>query len=277
METNKNAIDYCKDVDKANEAFGLQEKMTKSLKSFYEFEKNSAPLFSKEVSFLVRASHGHDHDFNDLLIERLEIRPSLDSGNSKLFCFSLLLVLVAEKNEMFCFRIARTNNDVDFYLVQCKDNDIFVIETGNDVCARFFSQDDFMETLNFCYDSIDAFNENLDVKLAEHIHYLCQAPISRIKKLSLFPVDYLATGMSIEIFDNGGPVGKAVISMIEDPLLDSYPGTKILRTMELSKYFPKAQSFVFIPGASNLKEGWYPIVGKYTYSPDGPVYEIKPA
>lgn len=273
----KNAIDYCKDVDRANEALFLQERIKKSQGNFYEFEKNSAPLFSREVSFLVRASQGHDHDFNDLLIERLEIRPSLDNNNSKLFCFSLILVLVAKNGETFWFRIARTSNYVSFYLVQCKDNDFCVIETGDGVCARFILGSDFMETLQFCYESIDSFNENLEIKLAEHILYLCQIPLPRVKKPSLFPDDYLLTGMSIEIFNGGGPIGKAIISIIEKPLIDSYPGTKILRTMEVSKYFPKNQSFVFIPGAPNLKEGWYPTTSKYDYNPEGPVYEIKPA
>lgn len=274
----KDVVDYCKDVDRANEAIRVQEQMANSIESFYKEKENFSPIFSKKVNFIVRASHGHDHDFNDLLIKKLEIRSSLDHGDCKQFCFSLILVLVAKKGETFQFRIARTNNHASFYLVQCKDNGIFTIETGDNVCARFFSQADFIETLCFCYDSIDAFNERLDVKLAEHINYLCQTPLPRIKKDSLSPADYLTTGMSVEIFDGSGKIGKAVISMIRSTMLDFYPGTKIIDIISFDKYFPRKMcSFVFIPGADGLKEGWYPISGEYDYDPEGLVYEIKPA
>lgn len=274
------AVDYCKTIDRVNaainEAARLQEKMENSIKLFHEDEKKSAAIFSKAVNFKVRASHGHDHAFNDLLIKKLEIRSFLDDGPDKLFNFSLMLVLVTENDDTYWFRIARTDNESRFYLVQCKDNGVFVIETGNDVCARFFSETDFMETLSFCYEAIDAFNKRLDIKLAEHIHYLCQTPLPRIKKDSLLPAGYLTTGMSVEIFDGSGKVGKAVISMIRSTMLDFYPGTKIIDVISCD-YPRKNYSFVFIPGTDGAKEGWYLISGEYNYDPEGLVYEIKPA
>lgn len=277
MKAIEKAIDFCQDVEKANAAIDLIKKTARNVQLFSEEEKKFSPIFFKEVDFKVRASQGHGHGFSDLSIKKLEIRPNLNNNQSESFCFSLMLVLVAENNETFWFRIARTNNWVRFYLVECRETDTFFIRSADDVCVKFYSSGEFMKTMNFCYDSIDAFNDKLKVKLVEHLIYLCKTPITRKVKEELFPTNYLFTGMRIGIFDaSGAKVSSAIISMINDKALDFYPSTKIIELNSLDNYFPDNTSLAFIPNTVGFREGWYVVVNN-NYDLDGPIYEIRPA
>lgn len=274
-------VDYCNEIERTNNAINkateLSDRLFKRLRPFYDKMRDVPAIFSKEVNFKAIASHGHEHSFCDSQVIRLDIRPSFDSGESKLFCFSLMLVLVMENDDTFWLRIARTNNQVSFYSVQCQDDGQLVIETGDGMYAKFFLQEDLIETLSFCYDSIDTFNEKLEVKLIEHIQYFSSTPIVRTKRKSL-PTNYLATGMKINISDESGKVGSAIILIIEEALLFHYPGNKVIKVTSYDKYFPqKIYCFMFIPASSGLKEGWRPVTTEYEYNPEGPVYEIKPA
>ena len=268
------AIIFCKEAGKVNLAINetgrLYDQMMKALNSFYEDEVNSPALFSKEVNFQIQSSYGCDCNFENSMVNKLEIRPSLSSCDG-LFYFSLMLILVLENKESLCFRIA-INNKSNFYLVQCKDIDACVIEAGDGVCAKFSLKDNLMETLTFCYESIDSFNENLDIKLLEHLYYACQTPLNRIKKDSLQSVNCLLTGMSVGIFNDKLMLGKAVVAMIEDTPPGLYPVMKIIRVVSFDKYFPKKNyAFVAIAGNNNQEEGWY-----HEYDVNGVVYQIKP-
>ena len=269
------AINLCQEMEKANIAINLVQKITRDVQLFSEEEEKMPPIFSRDVSFKVRAREGYGHGFSNLSIKKLEIRPNLSNNQGASFCFSLMLVFVTENGKTFSFKIARTNNWVQFCPVECKETDIFFIRSGDDVC-EFYSEEDFMETMNFCYDSIDSFNNQLEVKLAEHLTYLCRTPITRkTKGEELFPADYLFSGMRIGIYDgNGAKVASAIISRINDKTLDFYPSTRLIEFNNLNSYFPKNTSLAFV-SAAGFKEGWYVIVNN-NCDINGPIYEIRP-
>ena len=274
MKAIERAISFCQDVEKANAAISLIQQEVRNVQEFFKKEKPIA-IFSEAVDFKIRASHGYGHGLGDAHITRLEIWPYLNNNQSESFCFSLILVLVAENDETFGFRIARTNNYVKFYLVECRESECFFIRSGDDVYVEFYSQEDFMKTMNFSYDSIDDFNNQLEVKLVEHLNYLCKTPITRKpKEEELFPTSYLSTGMRIGVYDDRGKVASAIISMIRNESLDFYPSTKMIELNSLNDYFPRNTSLAFV-SATGFREGWYAVVNN-KYDLNGPIYEIKP-
>ncbi len=271
------AVGYCKCVDEVNALIDKADRMkedTSKLANRIFKEKDVPPIFFKDVDFLVRASHGHDHNLNDLRVKRLEIRPRVESGSSKIFSFSLMLVLVMDNGETFWFRIAKTNNFVDFFIVQCCDDDGFVIETGNDVCAEFFSQEDFMEVINFCYDAIDDFNEELDVKLVEHLQYRCSLPIVRNKK-DLLPTGYLPAGTKVALSGTDGKGGPVTRAVVHTGIIESDFGNKVINLVKY-KGDTTIHRFIFVPGGNGLIPGWYRTKDEYSDDYEGPGYKIEP-
>lgn len=277
-------IDYCKRVCRTNAAIveieELRNQLFNDLRPFYDRRLDDPPIFSKPVNFNVKASHGHDYNpgFVNLLINRLEIRPSFDNGDSRLFCFSLMLVLIAENQETFWFRIARTNtkNLVGLPMVQCQGDNQFIIENKGGAYVQFFSQTDFMDTINFCYDSLDSFNEKSEEKLMEHMLFLCEKSFIRSKN-RLLPTGYLAKDMKVQILYNGERVSQAIVSEINETLLDHYPGNKLVKVTGCSDYFPrKEMCLIFVSRSPEHREGWYPAVEDQHFDFSGPVYEVKP-